>query len=282
MGYGDKKVVIDVTEREVGVLEYAGPDGLQQTYYSGRQMWLDLQDLQVWKYLRESEPAGSSRLVLQVRGQACLEDYDLSIIGEPTNKSGRVRVTFEASEVNADSKEAENVLGGSLIKPMGASQLGFSRADWEVGSSDEWWLACSVTEATLHALSEAVTTGALQGVNLGLRLKDIYTLDHPMAPRSPRTHLFLRPSRSDNTIEWPECATGYIVSLVMSLSRVDMRRTEVKDDDYAEGCGEVREVPQDPVAVAVGALTASVAALRQTIAWVGGIATVCLVILALK
>ncbi|WP_172222918.1 hypothetical protein [Caenimonas soli] len=286
MGYGDKKVVIEMTELEDGAIEHTGPDGLKRTYYPGRQIWLDLQDLQVWQHLRQHQKEseeGVPNLVTQVRGEARLEDYDLSIIGELTNKTRSVRVAIEVGDVSPALKEVDSVLGGLLFnKPMGVAQLGFSRADWEIGNSDEWWLSCYVTEATLRALSDAVATGALQSLKLGLRLKDLYTTEHPMAPISGKANLFLRPNRSDNTIECPECATGYIMHLSMSLARVDMRPTEVKEDDEDQEHMELREVPLDPVAVAVAGLTASVGALRHTIKWVGGIAAVCLVILALK
>lgn len=282
MGYGDKKVVIEMTEREDGSIEHADPDGLKRTYYPGRQVWLDLQDLQVWRHLRESEADGAPNLVMQAQGEARLEDYDLSIIGEPTNKTRSVRVSVEARDLGATLEEADNVLGISLSKPLGAAQLGFSRSDWEIGNSDEWWLSCYVTGDTLRGLADAVTTGALQSVKLGLRLKDLYTTEHPMAPISGRANLFLRPNRGDNTIEWPQCATGYIIHLSMSLERVDMRPTEAKQDDDSREHMEVREVPPDPIAVAIGALTASVGGLRRTIKWVGGIAAVFLVILALK
>jgi len=285
MAYGDEKVVVEVTEREDKALEHVGPDGKSRTYYPDSQIWLDLQELQVGSELREPlSDAPQPELVTYLRGEARLEDYDIAVIGEPDNKSRTLSVYMAVrDDVAADMKAADAELREFYSrKPVGLAHVGFNRGDWEVGTSSSWWLSCYITDSTLQALMGAVNGGTLKSLRLGLRLKDLYSTRHPFAPRAGKTHLFLRPRRSDNTIDWPQPANGHIFHLGMGLASVDMRPVEIKEGDDEHEHLEVRTVPPDPVAVALGALTERVAALRTTLKWVGGITAACLVILALK
>lgn len=284
MGYRDEKVVVQVTEGEDKSLEHVGPDGKSRTYYPDSQLWLDLQELQVMREVREPlDDSKAPELVTFLRGEARLEDYDISVIGEPDNKTRTLTVSLQVRDVSPAMKEADAELRESYHgKPIGYAHVGFNRADWEVGTSDDWWLACYITDDTMRALADAVAAGTLKSIKVGLRLKGLYSTDHPFAPISVRSHLFLRPRRSDSTIEWPQPAHGHIFQLSMGLSSVDMRPVGVKEDDPEQEHMEVRAVPLDPVAVAVGALAERVAALRTTLKWVGGISAAALLILAFK
>lgn len=280
MGEAYEKVVVNLVERDDKSVEHTGPDG-QRTYYPGRHAWMDLQDLQVWRHLRETE-TDKPKMVLQLQGEARLQDYDISVIGEPENKTRSIRVSVQArDEVPEAFKDYESVIGVGF-KPLGIAQLGFNRADWEIGNSDEWWLSCYVTESTLVALADAVDSKSLQSLKLGLMLRNLYTSEGPWAPVSSKAHLFLRPSRHDNSIALPEMASGYIVHLSRAQGRVDLRPAKVDETDDTQEHMLPREVTPDPIAGAITALSASVAALRHTIKWVGGIAAACLVILALR
>lgn len=299
MGYGDAKVVVQVTEREDKALEHAGPNGTTTYYPKGGLIRLEALELQVCQQLEEpGDGETHPTLKTRVYGEARLKDCDLSIIGEPENKTRNLKITIQAGELSpaaleADRLEVASEPGRFVSQPMGAAQLGFIRSDRESVRPDQWWLMCSVPVACLQALGEGVTTGQLRSVNLGLRLKDLYTDDHPWAPFAPEERYFLRPNRRDNTIDSPE-ATGFVIALNMSLARVDMRpakleateethedlQMEVDDDTKADST--VKEMPPDPVAVAIGSLTANLAALRTTLKWLGVVVAMCLVILALK
>lgn len=283
MGYGDPKVVVPVTEREDKALEYTDPKGAKYAYYPGRHIWLDLQELQVWRHLKEAKDDGPPTFVLQLQGVGRLEDYGISVMGEPDNRTRSLKVILDHGDIAAAKVEAEKDTESFMYSaPLGRAFLGFSRADWEIGNRDEWWLSCYVTKETLEGLSKTVTSGSAKSVKLGVRLANIYSDDHPMAPVSSKAHLFLRPDRKDNTINNPENARGYVLHLSVAEAAVDMRPVEVPQEDDTQEHMEVRELPPDPVAAAIDRLTVAIAGLRSSLKWVGGIAAAALVILALK
>ncbi|MBG9389328.1 hypothetical protein [Caenimonas aquaedulcis] len=283
MGDENETMVVEVVEGKSGELEHTAADGKKRTYYPSYQNWVELEELGVWQHLREPEQKGDQpRLVTQLRGEACLDDYDISVIGEPDNKARRLRFTLEAGDVDPALAESDSRSRISLSKPLGGARLGFSRADWEIGNQDEWWLSCQLPDHTITALRDAIAAGRLRTVKLGVRMQDLYTTDHPLAPASSKSHLYLRPSRSGKSIEWPEMAYGYVIQFAMELSRVDMRPVELDQDNPDHDHMEVRKAPPDQVALALGVLTDSVLSLRSTLKWVGGIAVACLVVLALK
>jgi hypothetical protein len=283
MSYGDPKVVIEVSERADKALEYTSPDGVKHTYYPGRRISLDLQELQVWRHLKQPKDDVAPTFALQLQGVARLEDYGIAVIGEPTNNTRSLKVVFEPGDLGAARAEAEsdpeNIM---LTPPVGRAFLGFSRADWEIGNSDEWWLSCYVTTETLEGLSKTVISGSAKSVKLGVRLSNIYSDDHPMAPASSKAHLFLRPDKKDNSINYPENASGYVLHLSVAETAVDMRPIEIAEHDEAQEHMELRAAPPDPVAAALDRLAVAVASLRSSVKWVGGIAAAALVILAFK
>lgn len=285
MGWGDEKVVVEVTDGTDGALEHVSKDGKKHTFYPASRFNLDMQELQLWQYLREpAEDNATPVMVPQLRGTARLEDYGISVIGEPDNNTRTLTVQLlaAASHPAPEAVDKEALGAFAFSKPVGEAHLGFNRADWEIGNSNEWWLSCHIPEVMHRALVEAVTAGTLTSVGMSLQMKNLYMDGHTYAPAASRNTFFLRPSRHDNTINLPETARGYVMSMGASLSKLDMRPVQIKEDDTEQEHMEVREVPPDPVALAIVSLTATVAALRSTLKWVGGIAAVCLVILAFK
>jgi hypothetical protein len=285
MGYGDEKVVVEVTDGQDGALEHVTKDGKKLTFYPASRFNLDVQELQFWQYLREPGDNDSVPVMVpQLRGKARLEDYGISVIGEPDNKTRTLDVQLLAAASHPDPENLDKEALGifTFSKPVGVAHLGFNRADWEIGNANEWWLCCYVPEVMHKALVDAVTAGTLTSVGISLHMKNLFSDGHPYAPVSMRNTFYLRPNRSDNTIKLPETARGYVMNMGASFAKVDMRPVEIAEDDTDKEHLEVREVPPDPVAVAVAALTTKVAELRSTIKWVGGIAAVALLMLAFK
>ena len=162
MGYGDAKVVVQVTEREDKALEHAGPNGTTTYYPKGGLIRLEALELQVCQQLEEpGDGETHPTLKTRVYGEARLKDCDLSIIGEPENKTRNLKITIQAGELSpaaleADRLEVASEPGRFVSQPMGAAQLGFIRSDRESVRPDQWWLMCSVPVACLQVLRPAL------------------------------------------------------------------------------------------------------------------------------
>ena len=124
----------------------------------------------------------------------------------------------------------------------------------------------------MDALLAEARSGTLTGCRLGVRLRHLYTDDHPLAPPASRGNLFLRPDMKDNTIKHPHMAHGLVTMLVMESPEVSIRKPEVDPEEMPEhvGSNEPQEAPANPTAAAIEALSARVEAMRGTLKWVGG------------
>lgn len=285
MGYQDEKVVMQMTEREDKSLEHVAPNGSTRTYYPREQICLDVQVLQIGQYLLEPD-TGTTKPTLKtsVSGEVLLEDHDISMIGLPESKTRSLKLNFYVRDLSYSKQELDNGPLFEPTKPLGRASLTFCGwlPDVEIRKGHNWTLNCFVEESLLIALSDRITNGRLRGMKLELSLKDLYTNDHPMAPVFGNSNRFLRPNRIDSTTGLSKPADGYITGLSMLLDKADMRPTEIEEGDTTQELLEVRRVPLDPVAVAIGSLTANVAALHNTLKWVVGIGAIYLLLLTFK
>jgi hypothetical protein len=267
MEFLEKNVATDLIERKDHALEHVGLDGEKQTYFPARSMWLSLEQLHVAQQLAEPLDADKQpTLSTSLYGVAHLDGQELSIIGDTGHAMHTVEVSFEARDVSrADRlglRELEDQLGISFADvPLGTARLGVNRADAETGEPDQWWLACHIPEACIRALSKAMSDGQFGAIELGLALRDLYTAESAMANPQREPNLFLRPNKSDGTIEWPEIAIGYVTHLRIDLATAQLRA--------AAASGRDDELTTNPVADAVNSLALRLASLMTTVRWIG-------------
>jgi hypothetical protein len=268
MVFLEKNVATELIERTDHTLEHVGFDGEKRTYFPAKSMWLRLEQLHVAQELAEPLDADKQpTLSTSLHGVAHLDGQELSIIGDAGHAMHTVEVSFEARDVSrADRlglRELEDELGISFSDvPLGTARLGVNRADAETGEPDQWWLACHIPEACIQALSKAMSDGQLGAVELGLALRHLYTAESAMANPQRGSNLFLRPNKSDGTIEWPEIAIGYVTHL-----RIDLATTQLRA--AAASGGRDDELMTNPVADAVNSLALRLASLMTTVRWLG-------------
>jgi len=264
----EKNVATELIERKDHALEHVGFDGEKRTYFPARSMWLRLEQLHVAQQLAEPLDADKQpTLSTSLHGVAHLDGQELSIIGDAGPAMHTVEVSFQARDVSrADRlglRELEDELGISFSDvPLGTARLGVNRADAETGEPDQWWLACHIPEACIQALSKAMSDGQLGAVELGLALRHLYTAESAMANPQREPNLFLRPNKSDGTIEWPEIANGYVTHLRIDLATAQLRAA-------AASGGRDDELTTNPVADAVNSLALRLASLMTTVRWLG-------------
>ena len=110
MGNDDKKSRRGCEARGQ-TLEHTGADGKKQSYYPPPQIWLDLQDLRLAAIEGPQRKGEVPSLAAQVRGEAGLEDYGISIIGEPKNQARTLKVSFKTVDHLARAKEHPGSFG---------------------------------------------------------------------------------------------------------------------------------------------------------------------------
>ncbi|WP_321910898.1 MULTISPECIES: hypothetical protein [unclassified Paraburkholderia] len=266
MDYLEKKAVLNLVERKDHVLEFVGRDHEKRTYYPARSMWLKLEQLQVAQQL--VEPLDEDRqpiLSTSLHGVAHLDGQELSIIGIPDQATRTLQVSFEARDVSTADRlglrALEDELGNSLSDvALGTARLGFNSADEETGEPEQWWLACHIPPACLQVLAQAISEGQLGAVELGLTMRHIYTAESPAANPARQPRLFLRPSDSDDTIEWPSIATGFVTNLRIDFATASLRGSAASGDEA---------VAAKLVADAVSSLGPTLLNLRLTLRWIG-------------
>ncbi|MEM5314591.1 hypothetical protein [Paraburkholderia sp. JHI869] len=266
MFFLEKKAVVNLVERKDRVLELVGFDHEKQTYYPATSMWLKLGQLRVAQQL--VEPLDGERqpmLSTSLHGVAHLDGQQLSIIGIPQHATHTLQVSFEAREVSTADRlglrALEDELGNSLSDvALGTARLGFNSADEETAEPDQWWLVCHIPPACLQVLAKAISEGQLGAVELGLAMRHLYTAEDPAANPAPQPQLYLRPNESEDTIEWPNIATGYVTHLRIDFATASLRGSAASGDQTAAA---------NLVADAVSSLGPTLLNLRLTVRWIG-------------
>jgi hypothetical protein len=272
MAFGDEKVV--VKEIEHGDILYTDNAGVEHTYYPCRNMGVEVQTLEVLTGLGHGNEEGQEPpLLTSVRGTVALEDWSISVVGDPKSKVRRLTISFEASDWKPKPVEPTEDDLPMLSSQLGGAMLGFNRADWEIGNDDNWWISCYLPKAFIDALVADIRNGQIDGMKLSLALRGLYTTEHSWAPVSSRGDLFIRPNRNDNTITIPDMATGYVRSIHFTSAPRDLRKPEPVDPEYED----VPPAPTpDPAVIAIATLGARVEEMRSTLKWIG-----CFIVLAL-
>jgi hypothetical protein len=284
MSYRDEKIVVDVRDLEHGEILYTDTGGKQRTYYPAYSIWLEVQMLQILTVLNEpAEEGGAPSLKTRVRGAASLKDDSISVLGDPPSEVRALTINFETGNLRPQHPLESNAFFSESAERLGRAVLGFNRADWEIGTSDEWWISCYLPEPFIDALVADIRSGHIDSMKVALMLGPLYTTKHPLAPLSSRGGLFLRPNKRDNTIEHPEMASGMVWSVHFASAPRDLRTLEAPEPvERAHVDEEPQASPPDSVASGLAILASRVELLRSTLKWLGGLIVVALLILALK
>lgn len=285
MAYRDSKVVVDLKDIEHGEILYTDTDGKTHTYYPTRNIWLEVQTLEVLTILGDPKEEGAEPPLLnRVRGAAMLEDRSISVVGDPESKVRTLTISFEAGDWRPKPEEPKPELFPSMHTYLGGAMLGFNRADWEIGNSDDWWIVCYLPKLFIEALVTDIRSGQLYGMKLSLVLRDLYTTEHRMAPVSSRGHLFIRPNKRDNTIGLPEIATGHVCAIHFASASLDLNKSKVPElDETFATDEEMHPTPlEDSVGTAVAVLGARLEQMHVTVRWVGGFIMAALLLIAFK
>lgn len=297
MGHEEKETFVNLRkgERHDELIE-TGEDGKERFYYPKRYtVRLECEKLQVCSVVSFEEgdenirPAAKPR----IRGIARIESSaNVSLIGEPENRAVRFELSILADESPGLLNPSENEVNDKemffLSKPFGRACMGFNRADWEIDSDDQWWLEVRLNGQLLQPVIEAINSGHLERLSLGVQLKNLFTDEHPYAPSFRYEQLFLRPRAKDNSLKMPELAYGWLTELGLGLRSVDLTpKTESEPEEELHPVEEaMQETLAEPEVLAeVQAsliLAAHLEALRGTIRWVGGAIVVALVFLVIK
>lgn len=296
MAFGDDRVVVDVKDLPDGDIEYTAPDGKKAHYYPGRNMHLVLGGIEERLSAAGKDEAHAQPWVKRyLHGEAQLEqDYDIAILGVPRTVTQRIPVSIRpapegqlepASQAEGEQRSKSFDLSG--LGTVGSANLGFLATDWEIGTEDSWWAEVYTSEAVFNAVLQAVRTGGVRQISIGLACtRGLYTDEHPMAPICAKGHLFLRPNRQDNTVEIPEMAQGAVsyLNVALGASRPGPAGTP-KALDETELDELPPAAPAEPAAAQVIAgaaerLLEAVGKLRGTVRWlVAGVWALALVAL---
>lgn len=282
---GDK-VVINLREgAKDGELIETRPDGTEHSYYPRlfgvNFVVSELRVSQAFPY-RGDKDEGPSLLEFFVDGTAWLEDdYGLSVIGEPNNKTKNVELQFRIDDRPNLLEKQEGEMEMSFGSAHGRASLGFNRADWEIKSSDQWYLVVYLNSVSIQPLIDAVLAGTVKQANLRVNLTQLYSDIPPYMPIED-SNLYLRPNLRDNTIDLPACANGFLEGLRLDYAMIDTRPPVEPEHSEPEEKHTSIEPVADPMVHAVQQLAAHIETLRGTVKWVGWLIIALLAIMVLK
>jgi phosphate:Na+ symporter len=207
-------------------LEWLKDDGSISTFKLRGTFWLHLQDLHVVRQLEPSAGAAHVVLSTSICGTASLDDYELSIIGEPWITTPAVHVTFASRETSSADYDGlrshQETLGTPFSDiPLGTARVGFNRQDDELHEPALWWASFNVPASCMEGLEDAIESGCLRVVRVGLCVTGIYAPVERIdcVERGPRR--LLRPDGIDAG-DSPQMATGYVTHLTFDLASVNL------------------------------------------------------------
>lgn len=273
MGYRDEGLVIDLTEKDDKSLDVREGDQIC-TYYPSYRLPFVLTELEVNEYIAEPKDGDDTpRQARIIRGKAAFRQRTLSLIGDAEKKTASVDVSIRGydgpfKQANEDPNSLLGTLTGSGA--VGAAQLGFIHADWELDTPDMWYLELAIPHESFESWAQNIIEGRVQRCEGSAYLRDLYSREHHLAPDIGPRDLFLRPSRSDNSTKWPETAFGALRVLTMTLGRY-VAPVEREEDLLDEPTvSEPREASGDHLQPLMALIAKSTNDLRTTMKWTCG------------
>ncbi len=283
MAFGDKKKIVLLESGERNRLIEQRADGKSIEYVPHPSaVWLYCSELQIVQSCSRPDADQPVQLQTTVQGKIHIQDdYGFSVIGDPSNKTKVLEVSFKELTTAKDIDLGEETL---VLGRYGEASLLFLDGDWEIGSDASWWLGCSLDGSTFQALCSAVRAGNLKWLNVGIQLGELFSDEFEYAPMSIKRTLFLRPSKSDNDASRPQPARGYVTFLTMGQERVSLSKLRHQLDEEPEDLAEPSSIIQvkTPPLPTPPKAAVSLEPLRMTIKWVGGLIALALFLLVFK
>lgn len=257
-------------------LIFTADDGKETTYYPDRQIFVTLSSLKVVKSLEQSaEEGGRPKFTISVSGVATLNGGSMAAIGIPSipsTKSFALGITgTEDSTEPAPNSEASELVG-PFGRSVGMVHLDFSPSDWELDTEDSWSLHLTISIEAIADIAGAINARSNVVMEACLRLKNIYSRAHPMAPISRREDVFLRPQDIGSEDRNTQPAYGVVVDLRLFDGPLPVM------ENIPEVEAEPAPQKSDPLLLLAERLEQA----RITLKWVGGLLIGAVIFLALR
>lgn len=291
---GEEKIVVKILSEVDRKLTIETAEGKERVYYRDpiRTMHMRVDTLRIersqsaqtvnFEFGKRGDLGPLPALTSSLVGSVTLEGRSIAVIGDPKSETQTLSIRFRPLDDQARI-DAEQ-LAQEEDKPLRSATVavGFSRSDWEIGNDDEWFIDCHLPQGTFDALSAAVESGKLEALSLGLQLTNVYS-DDDWAPPAMRTNWFLRPNRSDGTIDFPEMAHGDVRVLCFTHPEVILRPKAYPDEpDQGFDVEEAAVPTPDLTVTALNTLARNIETLHGTLKLLGWLVVGALVILAFK
>jgi hypothetical protein len=257
-------------------LTLTADDGKETTYYPDRQVFVTLGSLKVVKSLEQSaEDGGRPKFTTSVSGVATLNGGSMAAIGIPSIPSAKsfalgITGTEESTEPVPNSEASELV--GPFGQSVGMVHLDFAPSDWELDTEDSWFLHLTISIEAIADIAGAINDRSNVAMEACLRLKNIYSRAHPMAPISRQEDMFLRPRNFGSEDRHTQPAYGVVVGLRLFDAPLPVMESIEED--------EVEPAPKKPDPLLL--LADRIEQARITIKWVGGLLIGAVIFLALR
>lgn len=257
--------------------------GKETTYYPDPQIFVTLSSLRVVKSLEQSaDEGGRPKFTTSISGEATMVGGSMAAIGLPTIPAAKVfSLGIAGTETCTDPaphSEASDLVG-SFGSSVGIAHLDFSPSDWELDIEDGWFLHLTISVEALAAIASSISASDTVVMEACLRLKNLYSRAHPMAPISRREDMFLRPLNPEKEGRDTLAAHGVLVSLRMFEAPTG---TALASDSEAGDEQSDETAPNVQIASLLSHLAERVEQTRKTIKWVGGLLVCAVIFLALR
>lgn len=235
-------------------------------------------------YPRESDELNLPEPRPEVNGHAELRSTaGISVLGICETAVHELGIRIRAPNVYLQRSQADFAISkGMPPPPLTWAQIIFLKG--QNGDSDTWFVDCWVSESTLCKLIDALSRRTL--IELGLAVSGSNLLvDNPFDPDLWNQY-FLRPHSPDRAF-----LDGEITGFRLAVAQFDMRNaaTALKPESEATDEPKHEEAEQiepaeatDRSATAILALANELSELRRTVTWIGALAIVALIAVALS
>ncbi len=257
-------------------LTLTAEDGKETTYYPDPQIFVTLSSLTVVKSLeRSTEEGGRPKFTTRISGVAALNGGSMAAIGIPNIPATKLfTLGIDGTEENTDPApfSEASALVRVFDESVGVVHLDFSPSDWELDIEDSWALHLTISIEALSDIATAINARDNVTMEACLRLKNLYSRAHPMAPISRREDMFLRPQNIEKEDRNTQPAYGIVANLRLFDGPLPI----------ADSATEEEAEPTPEKFDSLLLLAERVEQARITLKWVGGLLIGAVIFLALR
>lgn len=267
------------------VLTVTHPDGTEHKYHpSGWTLWLEVPELYIVEQC-EAERGVVKPFRAAIRGKGLVDGHGIEVMGDPATRCREVN--FEVDPLPdpdaVRSNSFDELLGDDAQWPdkvRPTAILGLTRADWEVGSSDEWFISVRLPQENYAHLERVLRGTEKVAVLVGLQMLGLYDRNWRHLVREKAAWV-LFPGEGPENYSFPQTTKGYVSRLSLRqagrterLATDDQTAAERKDDVQLDALltsstrAPAMVLPGSNLA-ATAAVTKAIDRLRNVILWVG-------------